>query len=61
MALVRMASDEACARTMRRLGLADVLRAVALAAESKEPAHKLQPWALLWVMESRHLAGVAVV
>ena len=60
MALVRMASTEACARTMRRLGLADVLRAVALAADSKEPAPNLQPWAQLSVMESRHLAGAFV-
>eukprot|EP00802_Teleaulax_amphioxeia_P006265 Tamp_06269.p1 GENE.Tamp_06269~~Tamp_06269.p1 ORF type:complete len:722 (+),score=132.32 Tamp_06269:67-2166(+) len=60
MALVRMASTEACARTMRRLGLADVLRAVALAADSKEPAPNLQPWAQLSVIESRHLAGAFV-
>ncbi len=57
MALVRMAGTEACARTMRRLGLADVLRAVALAADNKEPAPIMQPWAQLSVMHSRHLAG----
>ena len=55
-ALVKLASTEACGRTMRRLGLPSVLRAVAAAADDKMPSSQQQSWAPAWVMEPRHIA-----
>ena len=56
LSLMRLAKCEACARSMRRLGLPSVLRAVAVASANMEPAPTGHSWAHAWVMESRHLA-----
>ena len=56
LSLVRLAKCKSCARTMRRLGLPAVLRAVAVASAGMDPAPTRQAWAHVWVMEPRHLA-----
>ena len=56
LSLVRLAKCNACARTMRRLGIPAVLRAVAVASAEMEPAPIRQAWEHAWVMEPRHLA-----
>jgi hypothetical protein len=56
LAMVKLAHTEACARTMRRLGLPGVLRAVSSAAFGAAPVPRAFPWAQVWIMERRHLA-----